>query len=633
VAGPLGLFCILPGLCAAMTHNVVLRTPLDLARVKITGLSPLPFGKGLVKGTGTLESAEVFAPAPFEEVVASWNADLPKGASLELEVQAHGKWYLMARVNGTEHFSPPAQEDDSAKVDIDTLKLKKPALSLRWRARLTKGSLKLVALALSSKPDPAEPPSPFGAGPWIRELPVPERSQTVEQEKYKHDVCSPSSLSAVIEFWGKKVKTSDMAERVRDQTSQLFGDWPFNVSVAATLGLEGYVARLSSLSGLENEIARGRPVVVSITFGEGELKGSPIKKTRGHVIVVTGFTDKGDVIVMDPAGPAGATRRVYDRSEFHRAWRIRKSGLAYLLGKPWERELSVGVPVAELQAGPRSKKTLSLDDSDHKSQLLYGEKVTPLELKSGWVRITADEQLDYLEGKRWQGYPGWVRVESLSGAVPPAANVVVRTRQALAHRGKEIIVLSVGTRLRRVSANNDESRVLLLDGGTADLATDSLFDAGFVSTPASRAEIIRTAELFLGTSYYWGGRSGVQPDLSVGVDCSGLVNLAYRAQDVDIPRDAHEQKLRSRSIEPAQLAPGDLVFLSESAASDKITHVMLYTGGDGVIESRQSSGRVLRSSFTERFGKPLAKISGGDTVTDLSDSKPRERKIWFGTFF
>lgn len=616
-----------------MTHNVVHRTPLDLTRAKLTGLAALPFGKGLVKGSGVIESAEIFSPAPFEEVVLSWNAELARGGSLELEAQVHGKWYAMGRVEGELHHSPAPQEDENAKVDIDVLKLKKPASSLRWRARLTKGTLKLMALALSSTPDPQEPPSPFGAGPWIRELPVPSRSQTVEQEKYKHDVCSPSSLAAVVEYHGSKVATAAMAERVRDQRTRIFGDWPFNVSVAATLGLEGYVARLPSLSALENEIGRGRPVVVSITFGEGELAGSPIKKTRGHVIVVTGFTDKGDVIVMDPAGPEGATRRVYDRAQFQRAWRVKKSGLAYLLGKPLERELTVGVPVADLQAVPRRRKTFSLEDSDHKSQLLYGERVTPVERKGDWVRVTADEQLDYLEGGRWQGYPGWVRAETLSGAVPPQADVVVRTRQALAHRGKEIIVLSVGTRLRRVAVGDDESRVLLLDGSTADLATDSLFEAGFVSTPASRAEIIRTAELFLGTSYYWGGRSGVQPDLSVGVDCSGLVNLAYRAQDVDIPRDAHEQKLKSRPIEPSKLAPGDLVFLSDGPRSDNITHVMLYTGGDGVIESRQSSGRVLRSSFTERFGAPLAELAGGDVVTDLSDSKPRERKIWFGTFF
>lgn len=624
MVSPLGLFCLLPAAAAAMTHNVVHRTPLDLARAKTAGLTALPFGNGLVKGTGTLESAELVAPAPFDDVVLSWNGE----GRLEFDVEVHGKWYSMGRMEDDRHFSPPAQEDGDAKVDVDTLKLKKPATSLRYRVRLKGGTLKLAALALSAAPGD-EPPSPFAPGPWVRELPAPGRSQTVEQEKYKHDVCSPSSLSSVVEFWGKRVETADMAERVRDQSTQIFGDWPFNVSVASRLGLEGYVARLGSLAALENEIARGRPTIVSLTFGAGELSGAPIKKTKGHVMVVTGFTEKGDVIVMDPAGKPGETRRVYDRAQFHRAWRLNKRGLAYVLGQPLSRELTVGVPVADLQAGPRQRKDFSLDDADHKSQLLYGERVTPLEVKGGWVRVTADEQLDFLESGQWQGYPGWARAETLSGAEPPAPDVVVRTRQALAHRGKEILVFSVGTRLRRLGERDSESQVLLLDNSVAELATDSLF----VAARPVRSEIIRTAELFLGTSYYWGGRSGVQPDLSVGVDCSGLVNLAYRAQDVDVPRDAHEQKLKARPVKRAELQPGDLIFLSDSAGSDKITHVMLYTGGDGVIESRQSSGRVLRSSFSERFGKPLTQLESGQTVTDLSDAKPRQRTIWFGSFF
>jgi cell wall-associated NlpC family hydrolase len=247
--------------------------------------------------------------------------------------------------------------------------------------------------------------------------------------------------------------------------------------------------------------------------------------------------------------------------------------------------------------------------------------------------VRAEEQDSFLPAGSWQGYPGWVRADALVSAPPARGGPVVRVRQALLHRGEEIVTLSVGTRLPRVSESAGTTTVRLLDGATATILSDELYAAPAEPTAASRAEIIRTAELFLGTSYYWGGRSGVQPDPKVGVDCSGLVSLAYRIHGRDVPRDSHEQKLKARPVRSAQLLAGDLIFLTDDEVSDRITHVMIFTGGDGLIESRKSSGRVLRTTFLERFGAPLTAIESGDAVTDLSFAKPRRRRIFFGSYF
>lgn len=628
-----------------MNHDIVHRTPRDTAKVKAVGLERLPFAEGLFRAkaaSATLESPDLEAPAPFDDLVGSFAADVPEGGEIEMSAKVRTKdgwseWYSLGTQTAEGFASAAPAEDAAAKLDVDELKLKSPATAARYRLKFrTAGkpvTLRSVALALSDGNAPAAPPD-FSTGPWVRELAVLPRSQGDADEKLKHDVCSPTSLAMALDFWGYKKDTDAVAMAVRDRTSQLFGNWPANTAYAAKQGLDARVARLESLPDLEREIAAGRPVVVSVTFAEGELPGAPMKRTNGHLLVVSGFTEKGDVIVDDPAGKgASQVRRVYGRAAFHKAWRVNKRGLAYVVGPDLPRRLTVGVPVADLWSKPVRRAKPKLDDDAHLSQLLFGETVTVLEAKDGWARVTADEQASFLPAGQWQGYPGWMRAEDLVSAEPAAADAVVRVRQAVAHRGDEILMLSVGTRVARVSESSGTARVRLLDGELADLPSDALYAPPAAPTAASRAEIIRTAELFLGTSYYWGGRAGVQPDMKMGVDCSGLVSLAYRIHGRDVPRDSHEQKLKARPIRSAELQSGDLVFLTDDETSDRVTHVMIFTGGDGLIESRKSSGRVLRTTFLERFGRAAAGIESGDVVTDLSFSRPRRRRVFFGSYF
>jgi cell wall-associated NlpC family hydrolase len=94
------------------------------------------------------------------------------------------------------------------------------------------------------------------------------------------------------------------------------------------------------------------------------------------------------------------------------------------------------------------------------------------------------------------------------------------------------------------------------------------------------------------------------------------VNLAYRTAGVHIPRDAHEQHLRSRRAEIAQ--PADLVFLSEAGNPEKIVHVMLYAGNDELIEGPGTGSPIRRISVAERLGRPLSELKPGDQVNGQS---------------
>jgi hypothetical protein len=144
-------------------------------------------------------------------------------------------------------------------------------------------------------------------------------------------VCSPTSLSMVLQYWGAKVSVADVVRGVRDATTRIYGNWPLNTAYAATRGMEAYVDRFHCTEQLQNEIAADRPVVTSIRYGPGELANAVLNSTSGHLLVVRGFTPAGDVIVNDPWAPKlSDVRRVYRRAQFENAW-LRPGGIVYLV--------------------------------------------------------------------------------------------------------------------------------------------------------------------------------------------------------------------------------------------------------------------------------------------------------------
>src|SRR5262249_55073361 len=70
---------------------------------------------------------------------------------------------------------------------------------------------------------------------------------------------------------------------------------------------------------------------------------------------------------------------------------------------------------------------------------------------------------------------------------------------------------------------------------------------------AFSADPVEHARTLLGTRYVWGGMS------AEGIDCSGLVHIAFRACGRLVPRDADQQEEAGRRLSEAELRAGDLV--------------------------------------------------------------------------
>ena len=114
------------------------------------------------------------------------------------------------------------------------------------------------------------------------------------------------------------------------------------------------------------------------------------------------------------------------------------------------------------------------------------------------------------------------------------------------------------------------------------IRADALADAEPGSwLDATSSSAVQAAQSFLGTPYEWGGMSGR------GIDCSGLVHMAYRLTGRLVPRDAHEQEGAGARVAEDELRPGDLVTYGDGDGAD---HVAFWVGEGRILHSTGRDG-------------------------------------------
>jgi hypothetical protein len=313
--------------------------------IPFTRFSGFDKSPGSNRGETVLTSREFVARLHWTELVASWNAEMPKGSYLKIEARAlypnrPTKYYVLAlwSPNPEEHprQSVTGQRDADGDVSTDTLILRAP--TDHFQLRVTLGGywydtpkMKFLGIALtdgSSSPSTLSP-NRFA---WGTALDVPQKSQM----SYSNGgvLCSPTTVSMILGFWAQKLNRPDLDTDVPEIVKGTYdtewkgtGNWTFNTAYAGSLeGMRAYVARLSDVSELEDWIARGVPVGLSLCYNK--LRDKP-GEPSGHLVVCVGFTQTGDVIVNDP-GTSTGIRKTFPRKSLITAWAHSRNA-AYLI--------------------------------------------------------------------------------------------------------------------------------------------------------------------------------------------------------------------------------------------------------------------------------------------------------------
>jgi hypothetical protein len=283
-----------------------------------------------------LTSPPVAARFEWTQLVASWNAAMPAKTGLKVEARAlfpqgPSKYYVLGLWSSDpEHYprqSVGDQKDADGDVVTDTLILNRPCTQFQVRLTLrgdgggTKPKIKFLGLSLCD-PSVSPPALPPNQAAWGKTIPVPERSQM----GYPNGkvLCSPTTVSMIMTYWSRQLKRPDIDRDVPEIVKAIYdsglrgtGNWPFNMAYAGSYpGLRACVTRMSDVSELEDWIAAGLPVGLSLCYDRLRGKGPG---PNGHLVVCVGFTTNGDVVVNDP-GTSHNVRKTFPRKNLIYAW-------------------------------------------------------------------------------------------------------------------------------------------------------------------------------------------------------------------------------------------------------------------------------------------------------------------------
>lgn len=340
---------------AGNSGNRLHMTPNDVHGLLIDEAEQLSStGAAKAESDRTTHTSRVISTSfPFNDLVPSWNVDVPKGGGFAVEIRLGRKegdfwtpFYYLGSWGTVPSMSAKVLKDENGIVYQDYFQSTNRFDRLQYRFHLAgpAGSLPVirrVAMAYSNTLNDAELAKkyrervdPGRKEQWARRLPVPFRSQNWEDYPLRGQICSPTSTSMVLEYYGVKLPTVDVCRAIWDPEYKLYGNWWRAVQGAYALGVSGYLERFGDFEGVKRHIAAGRPVIASVRINLGDLRNFPQRFGGGHLVVIVGFDADGNILLNDPAGRSAERGQItIYREDMVKIW-LARGGVGYVLQKP-----------------------------------------------------------------------------------------------------------------------------------------------------------------------------------------------------------------------------------------------------------------------------------------------------------
>lgn len=248
----------------------------------------------------------------------------------------------------------------------------------------------------------------------------------------------------------------------------------------------------------------------------------------------------------------------------------------------------VGASSLPLRRKPRPDAALD-------TEALHGELVTVYEEREGWAWC----QLDH------DGYVGYVPSDGLVAATaPPTHRITALRTYVFPEPDSKTPPLAMLSLNAGVTIAEESGRFFCTATG------GFVYGSHVAPLGECAADYVDVAEMFLGAPYLWGGRT------SIGLDCSGLVQLAAAASGHSVPRDADMQEAEAGEPvtwrEGDALRRGDLVFWEG--------HVGIMTGPEAFLHANAYHMAVAREPFD------AARVRIRDAGFDVTSVRRMPRK-------
>jgi cell wall-associated NlpC family hydrolase len=235
------------------------------------------------------------------------------------------------------------------------------------------------------------------------------------------------------------------------------------------------------------------------------------------------------------------------------------------------RKARIAIGIAPLRRQP-------LPEAPVDTFLHYGEEVLVFDENGGhaWCQALRDD------------YVGYVLCEALASGEGSAPTHYLATLGAYRYAGPDLRSPPIDFLPRHSAVVAAETGLVTRGTEYARLDGGGFVPASCLATePPRSADLAAAAALYLGCPYLWGGRSWL------GVDCSGLVQEAFRDLSVSVPRDTDMQRETIGDVvtvvSPEDLRRNDLLYMPG--------HVLIYAGNGEAIHAYGGSMMVLRGNL------------------------------------